>query len=309
MRLLAPALLAFAVGGTAWAEEPRAPASFEVDVDVVSVTAVVHDDAGRFVSGLGPSDIELYEDGVRQEVSYFRAARGGEAKIPLSVVLVLDTSGSMRRNLRFLQEAALSFVRKLEPSDVAMVVDFNESVRGSAEFTNNVERLERFVGGLSAWGGTSLHDALHYALERVREQAGRRALIVFSDGGDTTSTLGEREVLEYARATEATIYCVGMKGDRSLFARSPTGFLKKLARESGGSFFFPGRVGELIRIFSAISEELHNHYLLGYTPSRKADGSWRQIKVKVLRPGVHVRVRHGYFALKRRPIPTPPPGQ
>jgi Ca-activated chloride channel family protein len=91
-----------------------------------------------------------------------------------------------------------------------------------------------------------------------------------------------------------------MKGDRGLFARSPTGFLKKIASESGGRFFFPERVGELMRIFAAISEELHSHYLLGYTPARAADGSWRRIEVKVLRPGVQLRVRQGYFALQQR---------
>jgi VWFA-related protein len=181
-----------------------------------------------------------------------------------------------------------------------MVVDFNEVVRGSTEFTSDVDRLERFVGGLEAWGGTSLYDAVDYALGRVRKQAGRKALVVFSDGADTTSSLSERQVLSLARAVEATVYCVGMKGDRGLFARSPTGFLKKVAAESGGSFFFPERVAELMRIFSAISEELHSHYLLGYNSARPADGSWRKIEVKVLRPGVHVRVRQGYFALERR---------
>jgi Ca-activated chloride channel family protein len=273
---------------------------------MVSVTVVVHDAAGRFIGGLGPNEIEVYEDGVRQGVSYFREASGGKEKIPLSVVLALDLSGSMREKLRFLKEAALTFVRKLEDVDVILVIDFNEAVRGSAEFTNDIPRLETFIEGLEAWGGTSLYDATHYALGRLRKQAGRKALVVFSDGADTTSSLPEREVVAYARAVEATVYCVGIQGDQGLFGRSPKGFLKKIAEESGGRFFFPGNVGDLIRIFSAISEELHSHYALAYSPARPADGSWRKIEVRVLRPGAEVRVRQGYFALKRRrPRETP----
>jgi Ca-activated chloride channel family protein len=293
--------------GAAHAQPPTRPPTFGAEVDVVSVTAVVHDSAGRFVAGLGPQDIEVYEDGVRQQVSYFHQAQGGQEKIPLSVVLALDTSGSMRSNLHFLKEAALTFVRKLEDADVILVVDFNEAVRGSAEFTGDIPRLETFIEGRDAWGGTSLYDATHYALSRVRGQPGRKAVVVFSDGADTTSTLDERDVVAYARAVEATIYCVGIHGDRGLFAPSPKGFLKKLAEESGGSFFFPDKVSELIRIFSAISEELHNHYALGYTPARAPDGSWRKIEVRVLRPGTHVRVRQGYVALKRRRPPEASP--
>jgi Ca-activated chloride channel family protein len=286
--------------GVARAQAPGHPPTFGAEVDVVSVTAVVYDAAGRFIESLGPQDIEVYEDGVRQQVSYFHQAKGGQEKIPLSVVLALDTSGSMRANLHFLKEAAQTFVRKLEDADLILVVDFNEAVRGSAEFTNDISRLETFIEGREAWGGTSLYDATHYALSRVRGQVGRKAVVIFSDGADTTSTLPEKDVVGYARAVEATVYCVGIHGGEGLFARSPKGFLKKLAEESGGNFFFPDKVSELVRIFSAISEELHSHYALGYTPVRSPDGGWRKIEVRVLRPGTHVRVRQGYVALKRR---------
>jgi VWFA-related protein len=280
------------------------PFTLEVNVDVVSVTAVVFDKSGKPVRGLGPEDVALFENGVRQEVSYFREAssQGDAAEhVPLSVVLVLDTSGSMRENLHFLQEAVLNFVYKLEEIDTALVVSFNESVKGSAEFSGDTDRLERFVEGLQAWGGTSLYDAIHYSLERIKDQPGRKALIVFSDGADTTSTLEDREVVDYARATEATVYCIGFKGSSGgMLASSPRGFLRKIASETGGQFFAPDRVGELIKVFNEISEELKNHYLLAYTPKTPADGTWREISLKVDRPGSEVRVRKGYFAVKRR---------
>jgi len=247
---------------------------------------------------------------VRQEVTYFREASGAaEEKIPLSVVLVLDASGSMRENMHFLQEAALGFVYKLTDIDQALVVQFNESIKGSVEFTGDVERLEQFVEALQAWGGTSLYDAIHYGLNRIKDQPGRKAIVVFSDGADTTSTIKEQEVVDYARSVEATVYCVGIRGASGLVARSPRGFLRKVAQETGGSFFFPDRVGDLIKVFNGISDELHNHYALAYSPRQAPDGMWRNIEVRLKRKDAEIRVRKGYFAVKRRPPPpSPVPG-
>jgi len=278
------------------------PFTLEVDVDVVSVTAVVFDKAGRPVRGLGTKDVELLENGVKQEVSYFREASSlgdPSERVPLSVVLVLDTSGSMTENMRFLQEAVLNFVYKLEEVDTSLVVSFNESVKGSAEFTGDTDRLERFVEGLQAWGGTSLYDAIHYSLGRIKDAPGRKALIVFSDGADTTSQLQDRDVVDYARAVEATVYSIGFKGS-GFMASSPRGFLRKIASETGGQFFAPDKVSELIKVFNEISNELKNHYLLAYTPTREPDGSWREIVLKVNRADAQVRVRKGYFAVERR---------
>jgi VWFA-related protein len=312
MRTPAVALGALALAGALHAQQPAPQPTpptlvLEVEVEVVSVTAVVYDKGGRFVSGLGPADVELLEDGVPQEVTYFREASAdkGAEKIPLSIVMVLDSSGSMARNMHFLQEAAINFVRKLEEVDTALVVQFNESIKGSAEFTGDVDRLEQFVDALQAWGGTSLYDAIHYGLNRIRDQRGRKAVIVFSDGEDTTSQMKEQEVVDYARAVEASVYTIGIRGGVG-GGSSPRGFLRKISRETGGQFFFPERVGDLNKVFSAIAEELHQHYLLAYTPQRGPDGTFRTITLRTTRKDLEVRVRKGYFALKRpKPRPTP----
>lgn len=299
--LLALGAMTLGLRASAQTQAPTpAPFTLEVGVDVVSVTAVVFDKGGHFVNGLGPKDVQLTEDGVVQEVSYFREAAGpGEERIPLSVVLVLDTSGSMNRSLRFLQEAVLSFVYKLEDIDSALVVSFNETVKGSVEFTKDQDRLERFVDGLQAWGGTSLYDALHYSLGRIKDEPGRKAVVLFSDGADTTSSLKEQEVVDYARAVEATVYSIGFQGGGGGSAK---GFLKKVADETGGAHFFPNKVSDLIKAFQAISSELHNHYLLAYSPQRPPDGGFRSIALKLPnRPELQVRVRKGYFAAKKRP--------
>ncbi len=280
------------------AQTPK-PFTLEVDVDLVSITAVVHDKAGRFISGLGPRNVQVFEDGVAQDVSIFQEAKGGADKIPLSIALVLDASGSMKPNMTFLQEAASSFIGKLEPEDEALVVGFNESVKGSAEFTSDQDRLENFIQGLQAFGGTSLYDALQYALERIKDRPGRKAVIIFSDGDDTTSGMGQKPVVDYARSVEATIYSVGIRGGTTGEA-PPKGFLKTVADETGGQYFFPDRVGELLKIFTEISAELHQHYLLAYSPKKPPDSLFRKIEVKVDRPDAVVRVRKGYFATKRR---------
>ena len=278
------------------------PFTLAVDVDVVSVTAVVHEKAGRFVAGLGPKDVEVYEDGVPQDVTYFQEASGAsDQKIPLSVVLVLDSSGSMAKSMPFLRQAAITFVRKLEDVDSGLVVQFNTSVKGSAEFTGDVDRLEQFVESLEAWGGTALYDAVHYGLDRVRDQPGRKAVIVFSDGADHNSSTSEQEAVDYARSVEATVYSVLIHGEEGMLGRSPRGFLRKIAQETGGAYFFPDKVGDLIKIFAGISDELHHHYALGYTPKKAPDGTWRTIEVRlVTHKDALVRVRKGYFAVRRR---------
>ena len=279
------------------------PFTLEVTVDVVSVTAVVFDKAGHPVRGLGTKDVQLFENGVKQEVSYFREASslGDPAeRVPLSIILVLDTSGSMKPNMHFLQEATLNFLYKLDDIDTALLVSFNESVKGSAEFTGDTDRLERFVEGLQAWGGTSLYDAIHYSLGRIKDAPGRKALVIFSDGADTTSQLQDKDVVDYARAVEATVYSIGFKGQGGMMSSSPRGFLRKIANETGGQYFAPDKVGELIKVFNEISNELKNHYLLAYTPTKEPDGTWREIALKVNRPDTEVRVRKGYFSVKRR---------
>jgi Ca-activated chloride channel homolog len=286
---------------------PRPPLRLDVAVDVVSVTAVVQDKAGHFISGLGAKDVEVREDGVPQDVSFFKEARGAGEHIPLTIVLVLDASGSMSRSMHFLQEAANTLLRKMEPGDRALVVQFNESVKASAEFTDDIDRLEQFVEALQAWGGTSLYDAVHYGLNRLRDEPGRKALVVFTDGADTTSSMKEREVIDYARAVEATVYAIGLRGEQGLFARGPRGFLRAVAKETGGAFFFPDKVGELVRTFAEIATELQHHYLLAYTPKRAPDGTWREIEVKVKRADAALRVRKGYFAVKRTRAPKTAP--
>ena len=293
------ALAALALSSSAPAQTPPPPLTIEVDVQLVSITAVVQDRSGKPVKGLTAKDVTVLEDGVAQELMYFREADEGE-RIPLTVVLVLDTSGSMKKSLPFLQEAAVTFIDKMQEGDRGLVVSFNNSVRSSVEFTDDTERMISFVEGLQAWGGTSLNDAIHYGLNRMSNATGRKAIIVFSDGADSTSSLRESDVLSYAKAVEATVYGVGFKGEGG--GGAPQGFLKKLAAETGGQHFFPSDVTDLITAFRAISSELQTHYALAYAPVRAPDDSFRSLEVRLRAglPDLKVRVRKGYLAARRR---------
>lgn len=281
----------------AGAQEP--PLTFGAETRLVSITAVIHDGGGRPVKGLTAKDVVVREDGRPQELSYFREVDGEGERIPLSIALVLDTSGSMNRTLPFLQEAAITLVRQMEKGDQGLVVSFNDAVRSSVEFTEDLDRLESFIDGLQAWGGTALNDAIHYALNRMRDAPGRKAVVVFSDGADRDSTLGEQDVVDYARAVEATVYTIGIKGSGP--EGTPRGFLRKVAEETGGLHFFPGKVGEVLEVFRAIAAELQTHYAFAYSPSKAPDGTYRELQVELVPPrdGVKIRVRKGYFAVDR----------
>jgi VWFA-related protein len=272
---------AVASPGTIRAQDPqRPPLIIGAEVEVVSVPVLVFDKGGRFIPDLKKEEIQILEDGVPQEITYL-ASSLGEERIPLSIALTLDTSGSMQPSIAFLKEAATYFTGKLEASDQALVVQFNESVKSSSEFTDDTDRMDSFINGLQVWGGTALYDAVLYSLDRLR------------DNGASQAT--KAQVTAMAKALDVSIYAVGIQG-----FDTPRGFLKNLAEDTGGLYYFPSKVSELIKVFEAISKDLKNNYLVAYSPKRQADNTYRKIEVRVSRPEVTVRVRPGYMAAKKR---------
>jgi Ca-activated chloride channel family protein len=273
----------------------RPPIIIGAEVEVVSVPVLVFDKAGRFVGDLKKEDIQIFEDGVLQEITYL-ANSTGEDRIPLSIALTPDTSGSMTGSIAFLKEAAIYFTGKLEESDQALIVQFNESVKSSSEFTDDTDRMDSFINGLQVWGGTALYDAVLYSLDRLRDRPGRKALILLSDGDDNGSSHATKaNVTAMAKSLEVSIYAVGIQG-----FDTPRGFLKNLAEDTGGAYYFPSKVAELIKVFEAIAKDLKNNYLVAYSPRRSADNTYRKIEVRIARPEVTVRVRPGYMAAKKR---------
>ncbi len=280
---------------------PAQPPSFRAGVDVVSLNVTVTDREGRFVTDLDESSFRIYEDGVQQDINFFT-----RTQLPIALALLIDTSASMDEKMATAQEAAIGFAQRLRPEDLAEIVDFDGRVNILQPFTNDVEQLERAIQRTAAGGSTSLYNAIYIALRELakaplREADLRReAIIVLSDGEDTSSLVSFDEVLELSKRSNTAIFSIGLQSDDS---RSRTGFreadfvLRQLAQETGGRAFFPERIEELPAIYRQISDELSSQYSVGYISANPLrNGQWRRVVVRVDRDAVSARTKQGYYA-------------
>ena len=282
--------LALAAAATLAArQEPQAapPARFSSGVQLVEVYATVTDAKGEPVTGLRREDFEVYEDSQRQEVSTFVAG-----EFPLTVALGVDRSWSMAGEpLRHAKQASQSFLRQLKPADRAMVVAISSEADVIAPLTMDRVAQSREIAALEPWSTTALHDAIVAALDRLEPEAGRQALVVFSDGQDRYSRTTAAQVVERARRSHALVYLIA-------FGRTRPPLLAELAVLTGGRSFLLKDPRELERTLALIAKELRYQYLLGYVPGdvSAGDGAWRSIRVVLKTPGLRVRARDGYHA-------------
>jgi Ca-activated chloride channel family protein len=278
---------------------------FRVGTDVVSLSVTVTE-GETLVPGLDQPLFSVFEDGVQQDISYF-----SRTPQPIALSLLIDTSTSMEQKLTVAQEAAIGFARRLQPTDAAQVIDFDSRHEILQPFTADRALLEKAIRKTQVGGSTSLYNAIYVALselKRVRaattDQVRRQAIVVLSDGEDTTSVISYEDVLDTAKRSEVAVYAIGLrsKQDRDRREYSEAEFvLKTLSAETGGRVFFVEDVAQLPAIYQQIADELANQYSIGYTSKNlKRDGAWRAIVVKVNRPNTAARTKRGYFA------PTPP---
>jgi len=275
--------------------------SFRSGIDVVSLSVTVTDGSGHYVTDLAESEFAVYEDGVKQTLTFFT-----RQEQPIALSLLLDSSASMENHLPILQQAARNFVRRLKPDDIAQVVDFDSKVTPSQTFTGNRDQLDAAILGTVAGGSTSLYNAIYISLKELKkvqavseQDIRRQALIVFSDGEDTSSLVSFEEVLELAKRSETSIYAIALRGDDS----QPRGFreaefvMRTLAQETGGRAFFPRRIEDLEGVYTQIADELASQYSLGYTSANpRRDGAWRTVIVRLERKDVSPRTKRGYYA-------------
>ena len=267
----------------------------------MSLNVTVTDGMNRFITDLESTEFSVFEDGAKQEVTFFNRRQQ-----PIALSLLLDTSASMEQHLPTLQIAAANFVRRLKPSDIAQVIDFDSHVEIRQAFTANHTDLEAAIQQTTAGGSTSLHNAIYIALRELRkvkavteEDVRRQALIVFSDGEDTSSLVSFDEVLDLAKHSETSIYTIALRGSdtQAKGFREAEFVMRSLARETGGRAFFPVKIEDLAGIYAQIADELASRYTLGYTSSNpKRDGVWRRVVVQVSRPSLTARTKNGYYA-------------
>jgi Ca-activated chloride channel homolog len=276
---------------------------FRAGVELVALNVSVTDGA-KFVGDLEESEFEVFEDGVKQAVSFF-----SRKQQPIALAILLDTSNSMDDKLPTAQEAAVGFAKRMRPEDVTEVIDFNTQVRILQPFTSDAAALERAIRGTTADGSTALYNAIYISLKELKkvkarneDDIRRQAIVVLSDGDDTTSLLPYEEVLDLAKRSETAIYTIGLRPPdlgRASFKEAEY-VLRQLAQETGGRSFFPSNVHELPKIYEAISQELSTLYSLAYSSKNpQRNGAWRRVVVRVTRPNLVTRTRQGYFAPSR----------
>ena len=315
MRRLTVALLAAAVAAAvlltsvARAQVPSPtprPPRFEAGIEVINLTLSITDGRSRYITDLRQKDFLVYEDGIRQDLTLFT-----HEQLPISLVLMIDTSASMDQKLTVAQEAAVRFTKTLRPEDLARVVQFDKRSTTLQDFTADPAALEVAIRKTRSGGETALYNALYVALKDLQKQKKanelrRLAIVLLSDGEDSgMSLITDDEVLELARKTEIGIYSIGLRGKvtqdlASLKFSQATHLLTALARDTGAQVFFPNSLSELDAVYDRIAEELRSQYNLGYVAqNRKRDGKWRRIVVRTpTRDDLQIRHRVGYYAPK-----------
>lgn len=291
-------------GGLVAAQAPQGPQrpAFRAGVEVVSLAVTVTDRDGRYVTDLESQDFQVFEDGANQELSFF-----DKSNLPIALSLLMDTSASMEDRMRTAQEAAAGFARRLRPQDLGQVIDFDTRVEVTQAFTNDAAELEGAIRKTTAGGSTSLYNAVYIALKELKkvqaastEEIRRQAIVVFSDGEDTSSLVTFDAVLDLAKRSETAIYSIGLRprdeGPSKGFKEAEF-VLRELAQQTGGRAFFPDRVEDLAGVYAQIADELSSQYMLGYTSKNaRRDGAWRRVVVRVARPDATTRTKQGYFA-------------
>jgi Ca-activated chloride channel family protein len=293
------ALVVLAASAALGGQQQKAPTFRSGSGAVVSVFATVVDMQKRLVPDLTKDDFEMLDNDKVQPISVF-----DNDVQPITVVVMLDTSGSMTGTISLLRAAAEQFIIRLLPDDKAKVGAFNDKIQVSGKFSHDRDSLVSEVKDLDYGNGTRLYDALGVALDELKGIDGRRVVLIFTDGDDTSSKLGLGTVIDRARSDEVMVYAIGLEsnyfdGVRMVKSKPDRG-LRKLADETGGGYFELSKTSELGSTFSRVAQELHSQYLLGFQ-APALDGKVHKLILRVKQPGMTARARRSYLA---NPIST-----
>ena len=274
--------------------------TFRTHVDLVHFGVAVTDKAGVPIMGLTAEDFEIKEAGKPQTIQFF-AAGDPEAAPPLHIGFLLDASGSMEDDIKDVRTAAIKFLNTMEQAVDITLVDFDTEVRMARYASSDYARLIERIRGRKADGYTALYDALGVYLSGTGDQTGQKILIMYTDGGDTRSTLSINEVIDLLRASDVTVYVVGYLEHQSSSARTSQRMeLSRFAAMTGGLALFPTSLKDVDKMYEKIQREITSRYSLGYTSTdERMNGAWRAVDIRLKRPdlkGAKLRTRDGYFA-------------
>jgi Ca-activated chloride channel homolog len=279
--------------------------TFKTGTEIVSLFVTVADAQGRLVPDLTRDDFEILDNDKVQPIIYFE-----NIIQPISVVVMLDTSGSMTGSISLLKEAAEQFLLRLLPADQGRVGAFNDKIQLSAHFTKNRDELIGDVKELDFGNGTRLWDAVLLSLEELKGIEGRRVVLVFTDGEDTESKARLGATIDRARVDDAMVYAIGLESNffngQRMVRSEPDSGLKKIADETGGGYFELKKTADLAPTFTRVAQELHAQYVMGFTPMQ-LDGKVHKLSVRVKKTGMTARARRSYVAAPDKYALSPAP--
>jgi Ca-activated chloride channel homolog len=296
---LFPLVALAAQQGTRTVPNPQEDSVVKVRTELITVLVSVTDPRGSLINTLNKDDFEVLENGVPQEISLF-----GRENLPLHLVLLFDTSSSVKPRLKFEQQAAAKFFKDvLRPIDRAALYSFNHDVTVEQDFTSDLNALTSATRNLKAKGGTALYDAIYIAGERLEKGPGRHVIVIISDGSNTISRTTLETALRMAERADAAIYGIytATRLDEDLGPGYVHGDqeLQKICERTGGDVFFPKDLNDLDGVFSQLTSVLRAQYALSYYSKNEGhDGTYRSLKVNIKNPDLKVRTRKGYYAPK-----------
>jgi Ca-activated chloride channel homolog len=278
--------------------------SLKVDVQLVQLPVAVIDRDGRTVGGLNKENFDVFEDGVQQDITFFK-----QEDIPVSVGLAIDNSASMHNKRQRVNAAALAFARESNPEDETFVVDFDDQVFLQQDFTSNIDDLIKAFASIDTRGQTAVYDAISLSVDHLRQgKKDKKALLLITDGEDNSSQYSFEKAIDTLHKSDVILYAIGLLDETEerggFFRKAPLSKAKetltRFARATGGQAYFPRSIDEIDHLCRSIAHDLRNQYMIGYSPSNPAnDGSWRRITVKLRTASASkftVRAKPGYYA-------------
>ena len=278
--------------------------TFRTGIDLATFGVTVVDRKGEYLTNLSLEDFEILEDGQKQAIKYFARGTDLENGPEVHVGLLFDTSGSMTEDIKLSRSAAIKFLNTLSEAKDMTLVDFDTEVRvakyGQKDFPRMVERIR----GRTPDGETALYDAMGVYLDGASEDEGRKILVLYTDGGDTHSTISFGDLMTLIRASDVTVYSVGFL-EHSRGRIEERAHLMQIAEATGGQAFFPSTMKDIDASYDKVVAQIRAQYSLAYTSTNtKQDGAWRKVEIRVTRPdlkGSKILARRGDFAPYQEP--------
>jgi VWFA-related protein len=270
---------------------------FTSDTRLVVLPVTVADKNGHLVTNLTQGQFQVFEDGVPQQIRVFK-----REDVPISLGLIIDSSGSMRDKRARVESAALTLVRESNRDDEVFVVNFNDEAFLDQDFTSDIKKMEQGLARIDSRGGTAMRDAIRMSLDHVKEKAKRdkHVLLVVTDGDDNASMINLENLIREAQEKNVVVYSIGLLSEEEKrAAKRAKHSLLTLTEATGGMAFFPRDVNDVEQIAREVAHDIRNQYTIGYSPQGNADGSYHTVKVTTNAPGrPAVRTRTGYYATR-----------